>query len=64
MSFDHQQSARLGQRTLVESPGVWVAPTALDMPEAPHQGQLAFRVDLALIQVYVDGAWVSADGVP
>lgn len=62
--YDHQQSARLGQRVPIEQPGVWIAAAATDLPEAPYQGQLVFRLDLALFAVFIDGVWVLADGVP
>lgn len=62
--FDHAQSFRLGQRTGVEQPGIWIAADVTDLPEAPAHGQVVFRRDVNTTQVYDDtsATWLNVAG--
>jgi hypothetical protein len=63
MTFDQAQSPRLGQRTPVESTYVRMF-SGTEIPEAAWPGQLIFRSDEKILQVY-DGeaeAWTDVAG--
>lgn len=54
--FDHAQSARLGQRTPVENPGVQLV-TAATLPEVAYRGQIVYLLDEDVFRVYDGVAW-------
>lgn len=56
MVFDHAQSPRLGQPTPVENPGVQLC-TLETLPEAAYRGQIVYRLDDDVFQVYDGVAW-------
>lgn len=57
MVFDQAQSPRLGQRTQVESTYVRMF-SGVEIPEAAWPGQIIYRTDLQILQVYTEaGAW-------
>lgn len=55
--YDQAQSARLGQRTAPENPGIRIV-ADIDDVETPYQGQLAFVTGDSSLKLYVDAAWV------
>lgn len=65
MTFDQAQSPRLGQRTQVESTYVRMF-SGVEIPEAAWPGQIIYRTDLQILQVYTEaGAWEDVvSGVP
>ena len=56
MTFNHAQSARLGQRVPPETSSVQVIATLADLPEVAYEGQVIYVQDIDVFQVY-DGAW-------
>ncbi len=61
MTYDQAQSPRLGQRTPVESTYVRMF-TGSEIPEAAWPGQLIFRTDTKILQVYDGEAWEDVAG--
>lgn len=69
MTYDQAQSPRLGQRVPIESTYVQIVDvdpaTALpDLPEVAYPGQLIFRQDLGILQIWSleDDTWLSVAG--
>lgn len=69
MVYDQAQSPRLGQRTPVESTYVQIVDVTPgndipDLPEASYPGQLIYRNDLGILQIwsYEEDTWVSVAG--
>src|SRR5262252_1870063 len=69
MVYDQAQSPRLGQRTPIESTYVQVfdvdpATGTPDLPEVAYPGQLIFRNDLGILQIWDEEAdtWLSVAG--
>ena len=56
MSYDHAQSPRIGQKTTVESTVVRMF-SGVEIPEAAWEGQVIYRTDLQILQVYNGTAW-------
>lgn len=61
MTYDQAQSPRLGQRSPVESTYVRMFAGA-EIPEAAWPGQLIFRSDEQILQVYDGDAWQDVTG--
>lgn len=61
MTYDQAQSPRLGQRSPVESTYVRMF-TGGELPEAAWPGQLIFRLDEQILQVYDGDAWQDVTG--
>src|SRR3954470_20702093 len=63
MTYDQAQSPRLGQRTPVESTYVRMF-AGTELPEVSWPGQLIFRSDTGILQVYdgVAQAWLDVGG--
>lgn len=58
MTFDQAQSARLGQRTGVENPGVQLV-TLETLPEAAYRGQIVYLFDENRFSVFDGDKWES-----
>lgn len=61
--FDHALSPRLGQRTSIENPGVRIVDVD-SLPEEGYSGQIIYRSDLAIFQVWDGTAWQDSEGPP
>jgi hypothetical protein len=56
MTFDQEQSSRLGQRTPPENPGIRIVSFAT-LPEVAYRGQIVYLTDLDYILIYDGDAW-------
>jgi hypothetical protein len=56
MTFDQEQSSRLGQRLPVENPGIRIV-TFATLPEVAYKGQIVYLTDLDYILIYDGTAW-------
>jgi hypothetical protein len=61
MVYDQAQSARLGQRTGIEQPGIRLVETTADV-EAPYLGQMVYEMFAGALRVWDGTEWAAITG--